>query len=107
MKARAGELFHQPPQNLNCAQAVLAAWKEATGDPSHSVEDFRAFGGGRAPGGTCGALYAACQARPEATEALQTAFLAKFGELGCRELKGKAVSCRTCVEAAAEFLQQD
>jgi hypothetical protein len=106
MRARAAELFHRLPQNLNCAQAVLAAWKEATGDPSHSVEDFRAFGGGRAPGGTCGALYAACQVKTEAKEAMQAAFLAKFGELGCRELKGKTVSCKDCVETAAEILDQ-
>lgn len=107
MKSTAAKLFHQPPQNLNCAQSVLAAYQEATGDTSTALEPFRAHGGGRAPEGICGAIYAACQLRPEAAEGMKADFQAHTGALGCRELKAKGISCKACVELAAELLEKN
>ncbi len=45
MKTAARSFFHEPPQNLNCAQAVLRAYQDAAGDNTHSVDAFKSFGG--------------------------------------------------------------
>jgi len=106
MKRIALQHFHQPPLRLNCAQAVLAAYQETTGDTSMSLPSFQAYGGGRAPQGLCGAVHAAALTRPALAEAIKAEFLARTGALGCRELKARGVSCKACVELAAEILQQ-
>ena len=60
MKEHALKVFRQPPERLNCAQSVLYAWREVSGDTSIALADLKPFGGGRAPGGLCGALHTAC-----------------------------------------------
>jgi hypothetical protein len=70
MKEHALKVFRQPPVRLNCAQAVLHAWREVSGDTSIALVDLKPFGGGRAPEGLCGALHAACMVAPSQAEAL-------------------------------------
>ena len=47
----------------NCAMSVAYAFSRSSGktekEALETAEMFRNFGGGRAPNGTCGALYAA------------------------------------------------
>ena len=45
----------------NCSQSVAAGYFQKTGQGEEYIEKFSGFGGGRAPEGYCGALYAAMQ----------------------------------------------
>ena len=106
MKEHALKVFRKPPERLNCAQAVLYAWREVSGDTSIALSDLKPFSGGRAPDGLCGALHAACVAAPDRTEALKQNFAARLGSLYCKELRAARVhSCEVCVGYAAELLQ--
>ncbi len=105
MKEQALKVFRQPPERLNCAQAVLHAWREVAGDTSIPLSDLTAFGGGRAPGGLCGALHAACLVAPRRAETLKSAFAARLGSLYCKELRAAGDHrCAVCVAEAAELL---
>ena len=106
MKENALKVFRQPPERLNCAQSVLHAWREVTGNTTIALDDLKPFGGGRAPDGLCGALHAACMVAPDRAEALKQNFAARLGSLYCRELRAAKVHpCETCVGQAAELLQ--
>lgn len=92
--------FRQKPFMYNCAQTVCAAFGR-----EDLVEPMAACGGGRAPEGTCGALYGAMQVAPEKAAAVLAAFTAANGASTCRELKGcNRVSCQECVRTAASIL---
>ena len=105
MRARALRVFRQAPARLNCAQSILHAWQEVSGERSLSVADVKAFAGGRAPEGLCGALYVACLVAPDRADALKAAFARKLGSLFCRELRAAGNhSCSACVAEAAELL---
>lgn len=94
--------FRQPPCSYNCAQTVCAAFGR-----EDLLEEMKLCGGGRAPEGTCGALYAAMVLAPNRAEALSAAFRQANGSTFCRELKGThRVPCQTCVATAAQLLAQ-
>lgn len=99
----AKETFHQPPQSLNCAQSVAQL-----GGHAEVVAEFQAFGGGRAEGGICGALYAACQFVPEsAREELREEFAQHAGALTCRAIKEEGKTpCVECVAIAAALVDK-
>ena len=102
MSKSASEFFAEVPRRYNCAQSVAAgAGREDL------TSDFAAMGGGRAPDGLCGALYAALQLLPEEKqEAAREAFQAKAGSLYCREIKsGTGFSCAECVELAEKLVK--
>ncbi|MGA2854633.1 MAG: hypothetical protein ABSE90_10960 [Verrucomicrobiota bacterium] len=106
MKEHALKVFRQPPERLNCAQAVLYAWREVSGDTSIALADLKQCGGGRAPDGLCGALHAACVIAPDQAESLKQNFAARLGSLYCKELRAAKVHpCETCVGLAAELLR--
>jgi hypothetical protein len=108
MKEHALKVFRQPPERLNCAQAVLYAWREVSGDTSIALTDLKPFGGGRAPGGLCGALHTACMVAPDQAEALKQNFAARLGSIYCKELRAAKVHpCETCVVQATELLQTE
>jgi hypothetical protein len=103
MKKIALKVFRQPPEHLNCAQTVLYAWNEVSGDRRISLTELKPFGGGRASGGMCGALHAACLIAPDRAGDLQAAFAAR---LYCKELRtAKVHPCETCVVQATELLE--
>lgn len=92
--------FRQKPYMYNCAQTVCAAFGR-----EDLIEPMASCGGGRAPEGTCGALYGAMQVAPEKSAAILAAFAAANGASLCRELKGtNRVSCQECVRVAATLL---
>jgi hypothetical protein len=105
MKTHALSVFRKDPERLNCAQSVLHAWREVTGNTSGALARLKPFGSGRAPGGLCGALYAACLIGPERAGDLKQKFAAPFGSVYCKELRtAKVHPCETCVAQAAELL---
>ncbi len=91
----------------NCAQSVLRAFQREHGVTEDKIAQAQHLGGGRADGGRCGALHAACElVEHEAVRgSLRTAFAAKAGSELCREIrKSKTLSCEQCVELAAELV---
>jgi hypothetical protein len=108
MKNHSLEHFRRPPERLNCAQSVLYAYHRASGDTTISLLDKKAFGGGRAAGGLCGALHAACTITPEKAERLKTRFAEKSGPVVCREMRrANQHPCEVCVSEAAQLLQHE
>ena len=106
MKEHALSVFRKDPERLNCAQSVLYAWREVSGDTSIALAEVKPFGGGRAPDGLCGALHTACMVAPERAEALKAAFADRLGSLYCKELRAaKAHPCERCVGQATELLE--
>jgi hypothetical protein len=106
MKKHALAVFRQPPEHLNCAQSVLHAWRESSGDTSIALADLKSFGGGRAPKGLCGALHAACTVVPAKAEELKARFAVRMGSLYCKELREAGEHpCADCVGQAAELLE--
>lgn len=96
---------------MNCAQAVLSAFREDFDIDESMVDTFKGYGGGRAPGGLCGAYYAVRyildEKDPSRLEELEKHFLEHAGALECRNIRGlKKLSCVGCVEKSSEFLEK-
>lgn len=108
MKTHALSVFRKDPARLNCAQSVLHAWREVSGDTSLAIADLKPFGGGRAPEGLCGALHAACLIAPARAEQLKASFAESMGSLYCMELRAAKVHpCEACVAQSADLLESD
>jgi hypothetical protein len=108
MKNHALERFRRPPERLNCAQSVLYGYQKVSGDTTLSLSDMRAFGGGHAPDGLCGALYAACAVAPAKADRLKARFAENTGSLFCKELrKTDGHACNVCVSEAAQLLEAE
>ena len=95
--SKALDFFTAVPRQHNCAQSVAAA----KGGSKELVSQLAAAGGGRAPDGLCGALYAAIQFVPEEKrQAVIDAFGTALRETHCHALKKLGVPCTKCVETA-------
>ena len=96
------ELFTATPRMHNCAQAVAGGLGR-----DELLPELAACGGGRAPGGVCGALHAAMLiAGSEHAGALRGRFVAELGSDQCAELKRvHNVPCAKCVETAAQLAE--
>ena len=93
--------FRKP---YNCAQTVYAAFNP---DDADDIANLSACGGGRAPEGRCGALYAATKLRPEAADAIRAEFAQATGSEFCREIKTvHKTPCEKCVSTAC-FLAEN
>lgn len=109
---RAKEYFHLAPHNWNCTQAIHKSQQEYTQLSDEDIElYYRPMGGGKAPQGMCGALYAIhTLAGDDKTlvERLTSLFAERAGGISCRELKGKCgLSCLELVDIAEEvFLHE-
>lgn len=107
MKTRAVDSYMgKNGTKLNCAQSVARAAKEEYGVTEKEIESLKAFSGGRAPGGMCGAVYAAqwliSRNSPEAAEQSVNLFKEAIGETRCKEIRSaKKRSCMDCVAEAA------
>jgi hypothetical protein len=96
-------------ERLNCAQSILKAFREKKNVSSEQVADARKLGGGKADGGTCGALHAALSLLDdtEKKESVRKSFVEVAGSDRCREIRAKShISCLQCVEIAARFLEK-
>lgn len=103
--------FHQAPYKLNCAQSIMKAAQGVTGISDEAIAlQYGDKGGGKAPGGLCGALYSAKQIlgpdSPEAA-ALEAEFEATLGGKCCKQLKGELkVPCERTVSLAQTLLEK-
>ncbi len=107
MKEKASLFFKS--RRGNCAQAVANAWSEDASKTPQLLEKMSAYGGGRAPKGHCGALYAAEYLVEEKNlENLVKDFKEiSGGHVACRQIRqSKSLSCLECVETAAELLEK-
>jgi len=107
---KAADYFHGE-QGYNCAQAVLKALHDVYPDiDDDDIAELKAYGGGRAPHGICGALFAAqtyFADKPEITAAVKKEFLHIVGAMKCREIRhANKVSCRNCVAAAVAAVEK-
>ncbi len=106
-KIKAENFFHVKPENLNCAQAIIKAYQEKFNIPESIISEFRAWGGGRAPNGICGALYAAdFLANRYHFAPIRQEFKAKAGAITCLELKREQKTpCVKCVQIVDELIE--
>ena len=106
-RIKSEEYFHKKPDNFNCAQAILKGFQHEFQIQDETVETFRAFGGGRAENGLCGALYAANYLMKKAgNEPLNESFVKKVTSEKCKEIKqNKCCSCEECVKIADELVE--
>ncbi len=96
-------------KRMNCALAVVEAFHEKYPlDPKHK-EELHNCGGGKAPGGICGGIYAAKvildQYATGKSEMALSEFASIAGSVKCSEIrKAKKLSCLRCVELSSEHL---
>ena len=108
MKNHALERFRRPPERMNCAEAVLYAYQKISGDTAIAISDMKPLGSGRAPGGLCGALHAACIVAPDKAERLKARFAEIAGSVVCKEIRrAKQHPCEFCVSEAAQLLEDE
>ncbi len=94
---------------LNCAQAIIKAFSERYKLDQELIGLFAGHGGGNAPGGLCGAYYAARHIlekhHPEKVAEFEKYFCDQAGSLECKPIrKLKKLSCLGCIEKAADYL---
>jgi hypothetical protein len=97
-------------ERLNCAQSVLRAFQEIKNLSEEQIKAAKAYGGGRAPGGRCGALHAALEliSDVEGKNRLAKSFSEEAGSEICKEIrKLRKVSCGQCVELATGLAQSN
>lgn len=100
--------FHTQPGNLNCAQSVLKGFQKEFSISDLEIEEYRAWGGGRADGGVCGALFAAERLlRQIGKESVTEEFRKLAGGDLCSELKEKQFTCAEYVRMADELVQKN
>lgn len=100
--------FHVFPENLNCAQAVLKGFQQEFKITNQEIEEYRAWGGGRAEGGVCGALFGAERLLREIGKAsVVEEFRNKAGGILCLGLKEKQFTCAEYVRMADELVEKN
>lgn len=109
-KAKKNYLDRTGPRKMNCCESVAHAFKDSIPLPDEELKNFAWFGGGRAPEGYCGAVYAAKRllevSGSQNSAKLVEIFTAIAGSVKCREIKAlKKLSCSSCVEKAAEIVE--
>ena len=109
--AEISKKFHADKRG-NCAMSVAYGFAKAGGksedEAISKAEQYRNFGGGRAPAGLCGALHAATSLCPAKAEFIMDFF--KSGAKGfslCKEIRPQGIiPCNRCVELAGEALDE-
>ena len=98
--------FHILPQNLNCAQAILKGFQNEFQISEKEIEEYRAWGGGRAEGGVCSALFAAERLLRQANKrGIHDEFLTVTKDIRCMEIKKGKFPCLDCVRLADELVE--
>ena len=96
---------------LNCAQSVAGAFQGKFALSDEAFQACRIYGGGRAPNGECGALYAAKlmleKAYPAMIKDCEDALLLYGGSTQCHKIRSaRRLSCLGCVETVAACLER-
>lgn len=106
IKMKAIDTFRHPAYKHNCAQAVANKWKELYAD-KNIVATYAPYVGGCAPGGLCGALFAAKEACPAHADEIEKLFVEKCGDTTCRGIKTLTKTpCAVCVQTADDLVEQ-
>lgn len=96
--------FFRGESRYNCAQAVLKAYASVVGAGEACLDRFAQFGSGCAPGGECGALFAAKAILGEvaAKKEVEREFVDVAGTTTCRDIRrGRRATCAQCVQTAS------
>lgn len=98
-------------KRMTCAESVATAFQEKFDIDDQLVDSFATCGRGNAPGGVCGAYYAAKRIvgmeNKEKAQEFEQYFLEHAGALECHTIRGlRKLSCVGCVEKSAEFLEK-
>ncbi|MDD5428978.1 MAG: C-GCAxxG-C-C family (seleno)protein [Candidatus Omnitrophica bacterium] len=109
-KAKMHYKGHSGADKLNCGQAIIAAFREKFSLNDEAIKLFAGYGAGKAPGGECGAFYAARfildGKNKDKIKACEEMFTSSAGSTKCKEIKAlKKFPCLGCVEKIAEFLE--
>ncbi len=110
-KAKKNYLDRTASKKMNCCESVAYAFKDAIPLPEEELRSYAGFGGGRAPEGYCGAVYAAKRLMEKSNAPKVTVFLEAFAQMAgstkCREIKAvKKIPCIQCIEKAAEAVEK-
>ena len=107
-RIKSEEYFHVLPEKLNCSQAILKGFQKEFDITDQEIEEFRAWGGGRAEGGVCGALFAAEHLlRQIGKKSVVGEFYKKAGGVLCSDIKEKQFTCAEYVCIADELVQKN
>ena len=96
-------------EGYNCAQSILKAFENHFSATPQKLNEYARYGGGRAPEGFCGALFAALNLAEDdrSTAEVKKQFIAKAGSPYCREIRrAKTLTCQECVALSARLLQE-
>jgi len=100
--------FDIHPENFNCAQAVLKGFQNEFNITDQEIKEYRAWGGGRAEGGVCGAIFAAERLFHQAgKESIAEEFRQITGSILCSEIKEKKFTCLELVRMADELIEKN
>ena len=103
---KATDTFRNPVYGHNCAQAVANKYKDLYKE-SDIVSSYAPYVGGRAPGGLCGALYAAKEAVPEYAVEIEKEFIVICGASTCKKIKMETgTSCQVCVDTGDMLVEK-
>jgi len=107
-RRKSEEYFHVLPDNLNCAQAVLKGFQNEFSISDAEIEEYRAWGGGRAEGGVCGAVFSAERIlRQAGKESIIEEFRQMTGSFLCSDIKEKKFTCLELVRMADELIEKN
>ncbi len=110
-KAKANYMPKGAQKKMSCGQSVISAFKDKFSLDDSVIASFAAYGGGKAPGGVCGAYYAAqyilnLKNKDKAKEC-EDVLVSHAGSLKCKEIRQlKRLPCIGCVEKMAEILEK-
>lgn len=109
-RAKKHYLGHDGFERLNCSLSIVTAFQDELMLKEDYVRSFKAFGGGRAPEGICGAFYAANMLLnsiyPDNIKEFEKYFLEQASSIKCKEIReNKKLSCVGCVEKSSEYLK--
>lgn len=106
-RVKSEEYFHVLPEKLNCAQAILKGFQKEFSITDQEIEEYRAWGGGRAQGGVCGALFSAERLLKQAGKpGITEEFNSTVGETHCLPIKALKYSCVDCVRLADKLIEK-
>jgi hypothetical protein len=105
-RKKSTEYFHTLPERLNCAQSILKGFQNELNISDEKIAEYKAWGGGRAENGVCGALFAARQLINNENGQFEKTFKEELGTIYCKELKKNKKACLTCVELADKLIEE-
>lgn len=102
-KQRLAENYFHGAEGYNCCQAILKTFEKKYSVDERLLREGQKYGGGRAEGGECGALYALKLVKEERYKEIKENLEKEVGSAKCKEIRGKGlISCKGCVKFIAK-----